>query len=84
MKARQRRKAVQQMQSRGLSIRRSCALADIERSNFYYVAHPRNDTELGETLEAISIRYKRYGYRRAHALILRSGDVVNHKRVYRL
>jgi len=84
MKARRRRKAVRHMEAQGLSIRRSCALVGMERSSFYYEAHPRDDTELGESLKAISIRYKRYGYRRAHALIVRSGDVVNHKRVYRL
>jgi putative transposase len=72
------------METQSLSIRRSCALVGIERSSFYYEGHPRDDTEFGETLKAISIRYKRYGYRRAHALILRSGDIVNHKRVYRL
>lgn len=72
------------MERHGLSIKRSCALVGIERSSFYYQAHPREDTKLVETLKAISIRYKRYGYRRAHALILRKGDVVNHKRVYRL
>jgi transposase InsO family protein len=72
------------MERQGLSIKRSCALAGIERSSFYYQAHPRDDSELSQTLKSISVRYKRYGYRRAHALILRKGDVVNHKRVYRL
>ncbi|MFH2076712.1 MAG: IS3 family transposase [Pseudomonadota bacterium] len=72
------------MVTHGLSIKRSCALTGIERSSFYYKARPRDDTGLGETLKAISVRHKRYGYRRAHALILRSGKIVNHKRVYRL
>jgi putative transposase len=84
VKAQPRREAVRYMKVQGLSIRRSCALVGIERSSFYYEAHARDDTELCEVLKAISIRYKRYGYRRAHALILRGGDIVNHKRVYRL
>lgn len=82
--AQQRRKAVNKMHEKGLSLRRSCALIGFERSSFYYQAHPRDDTQLCEELKEIAQRFKRYGYRRAHVLILRSGQTVNHKRVYRL
>jgi putative transposase len=72
------------MHEKGLSLRRSCALIGFERSSLYYKAHPRGDTQLCEELKMIAKRFKRYGYRRAHALIVRSGQGVNHKRIYRL
>jgi putative transposase len=72
------------MNERGLSLRRSCALIGFERSSLYYMPHPRDNKDLCEKLKAISQRFKRFGYRRAHALIVRSGESVNHKRVYRL
>jgi putative transposase len=84
VKARQRRKAVKRMQEEGLSVRRSCALIGFERSSLYYQRRPPDDRELCEKLKAIAQRFKRFGYRRAHALIVRSGEVVNHKRIYRL
>jgi len=72
------------MNGRGLSLRRGCALIGLKRSSLYYKECPRDDSELCERLKAISQRFKRFGYRRAHVLIVRSGEVVNHKRVYRL
>jgi putative transposase len=72
------------MHEKGLSLRRSCALIGFERSSLYYRARPRDDSELSEKLKAIAKRFKRFGYRRAHALIVRSGEIVNHKRIYRL
>jgi putative transposase len=84
VKAQQRRKAVERMHGTGLSLRRSCALIGLERSSLYYKGHPRDDRELCEKLKTIAQRFKRFGYRRAHALSVRSGEIVNHKRIYRL
>ena len=72
------------MHGKGLSLRRSCALMGCERSSLYYRARPRDEKELCEKLKAIAQRFKRFGYRRAHALIVGSGEIVNHKRIYRL
>ena len=72
------------MNGRGLSLRRSCALIGLERSSLYYKSHPHDDRELCGKLKAIAQRFKRFGYRRAHALIVRSGQIVNLKRIYRL
>ena len=72
------------MNGGGLSLRRSCALIGLERSSLYYKTRPQDDRELCEKLKAIAQRFKRFGYRRAHALIVRSGEMVNHKRIYRL
>lgn len=37
-----------------------------------------------ECLKQTAVRYPRFGYRRAHALLRRDGQKVNHKRVHRL
>lgn len=37
-----------------------------------------------ECLKQIAAKHKRFGYRRAHALLRRAGQTVNHKRVHRL
>jgi len=69
---------------RGIAIARCCALVEIERSSFYYRSHGREDDELLENLRRIAREHKRYGYRRAWALLRRQGEQVNHKRVERL
>ncbi len=68
----------------GLSERQSCAVAGIARSVYHYVGDPGGDRELVRRIRAIARRYKRYGYRRAWALLRRGGVKVNLKRVYRL
>jgi len=68
----------------GLSQRRSCALVEMARASFEYRAHPRQDKELLQEIRAIARKHKRYGYRRAWALIRRKGKKVNVKRIRRL
>ncbi len=53
---------MERMHGRGLSLRRSCALIGLERSNLYYKARPRDDRELCEELKTIAQRFKRFGY----------------------
>jgi len=72
------------MHGKGLSQRRSCALIGLEGSSLYYKACPQDDNEMCEKLKAIAQRFKRFGYRQAHALIVRSGETINQKRTYRL
>jgi putative transposase len=79
-----RRAAVSFLRERGLSERRGCVLAGVSRSGLRYQAHPRDDNDLAERLREIARRHKRYGYRRALALLRRGQLKVNHKRVYRL
>jgi len=79
-----RRAAVSFLKERGLSERRSCVLAGVSRSGLRYRAHPRDNTDLAERLREIARRHKRYGYRRALALLRRDRLEVNHKRVHRL
>jgi putative transposase len=63
---------------------RACKLAEIARSSFRYVPRPRDDSELTERIKAITHKHKRYGYRRAWALLRREGIKVNRKRVWRI
>jgi putative transposase len=79
-----RRAAVSFLKERGLSGRRSCVLAGVSRSGLRYHAHPRDDSDLAERLREIARRHKRYGYRRALALLQRDQLKVNHKRVHRV
>jgi putative transposase len=76
-----------QFQARGLSLRRSCALCHISRSSLGYRPRLRRrlrDQQLVAQLREIARKHPRYGYRRAHALLCRSGTRVNVKRVHRL
>ena len=79
-----RRQAVDFLKRRGLSERRSCVLVKLSRSSLHYVAHPRDDGNLEQRLREIARKHKRYGYRRAWALLRREQVVVNHKRVHRV
>jgi len=67
-----------------ISERRSCHLVGITRSSARHRAQPVADTELSEELRAIAARHPRFGYRRAHALLKRAGQPINHKRVARV
>lgn len=44
----------------------------------------KDDTALAERLRDLARQRPRFGYRRLHALIRRDGELVNHKRVYRV
>jgi len=79
----QRRVAAQVLIDAGLSQRRSCALVGLSRSTLRYQPKARDDAAVIEKLRKIARANKRYGYRRAAAL-LRREQPVNHKRVQRL
>lgn len=66
-----------------MSERGACRLASLPRPPLRYKSR-REDAPLSECLQAIANKHKRFGYRRAHALLVRAGERVNHKRVYRL
>jgi len=67
----------------GLSVRRACALSQIHRSTFHYIAHPNDDTALLTQIRELAAQHPRYGYRRISVLIRRK-EQVNQKRVRRL
>jgi putative transposase len=80
--ASQRREAVGILKQRQVSERRSCQLVSLSRPGFHYQVR-KADGALLEKLKAIAQEHPRYGYRRAWAVLRRSGDQLNHKRVHR-
>lgn len=79
-----RREQVDFAVSRGVSVRRSCALLEVSRSALRYVSRmPARDAELAAELQQISAAHPRYGHRFAWALVRRRW-CVNRKRVRRL
>jgi putative transposase len=79
----EQREAVQFLVAGGLSAQRACALVQIHRSTFRYVAHPNDDTALQNQIQALALQHPRYGYRRISVLIIRS-LMVNQMRIRRL
>ena len=63
---------------------RACGLMQLERSSYYYRAHPRDNRAVTVRLKELAAVRVRYGYRRLTILLRREGWKVNAKRVYRL
>ena len=66
------------------SERRACRLVGIDRSSARYRTRRSGDDELRGRLRELALERRRFGYRRLHVMLVREGQVVNHKRVYRL
>ena len=65
------------------SERRACLLMTMAVSSYRYQAR-RCDEGLRVRLVELAREKPRFGYRRLHVLLQRSGEVVNHKRVHRV
>jgi len=65
------------------SQQRACGLLQIAVSSFRY-QNRRDDEQLRARLVELAREKPRFGYRRLHILLARSGEHVNHKRVYRV
>lgn len=82
--ARGRRGQVTFALSKGLSLRRACALLQVARSSVHYRSRMQaRDEELRQQLQVIAKQHPRYGYRRAWALLRRT-QVITSKRVQRV
>lgn len=80
-----RRAAVEFLNKQGLSQRRSCQIVQISRCGLQYRSRRAEaDTKLGDELKQIAGQHLRFGYRRAHAVLERAGQQINHKRVQRV
>ena len=72
-------------QSRGVGLRRACALIKISRSSLYY--HHRinsNDDLVIRAMKELSARHLRFGVRRIRVLLKREGLCVGKMRCRRL
>lgn len=67
-----------------LSERRACRAIGVQRSSIRYESHREEPTELITEMRELAKQRPRYGYRRLHDLLVKSGHKVNRKRVYRL
>lgn len=72
------------MASHGVSERRACSLADLDRSTFQYPKREGGDEPLRKRLRELAGERRRFGYRRLGILLAREGLRANHKKLYRL
>jgi putative transposase len=82
-----RRRAVARLQDAfGVSERRACAVVGQHRSTQRLCPRPApaDDAKLRSRLRQIARRHTRWGWRMAHALLLREGWVINKKRTRRV
>lgn len=80
----ERREAVRLLETKGISVRRACALVQLQRATFVYQARPRQEQdELVAEIASVAHQQPRYGYRRVWAVLKRSRKL-NRKRVHRL
>lgn len=55
-----------------------------QNSKRYKPTEKSGDALVTERLKALSARWKQFGYRRLHVMLLREGFEINHKKTYRL
>ncbi|MEQ8249555.1 MAG: IS3 family transposase [Alphaproteobacteria bacterium] len=72
------------MDVHGLSERRACRLASLDRSTYQYRKRSDGDAVLRQRLRALAGERRRFGYRRLGILLAREGWQVNHKKLFRL
>ncbi len=80
-----KRRLVQELHDKGLTIDAALKIAGIKRSTYYYRSTVKGSDEvLLEKIKEIAFKHPYYGYRRIWAVLRRQGYKVNKKRVYRL
>ncbi len=72
------------MEAHGLSARRACRLAELDRSTFQYRKRPSGDERVRRRLRELAHERRRFGYRRLGILLDREGIQANHKKVFRI
>jgi len=70
-------------QDHAFSQRRACGLVMLAVSSYRYESR-RSDEPLRTKLVELAREKPRFGYRRLHVLLRRSGEQVNHKRLHRI
>jgi len=79
-----KRKAVRLLCEKGASERLACQLVGIERKTNRRQLTTNEDTKLKLCIEKLAQEKPRYGYKRLTLLIRKEGQIVNHKKVYRI
>ncbi len=69
----------------GVSQRRACVVVHQHRSTQRHeLVRSPQEVCLRQRIQALAVKYPRYGYRRVHVMLIRDGYQVNRKRVQRL
>ena len=84
MTAPARRELVRCMREKGLTERRSLAIARMSASSLRYQPRPDRNVELRARIVALAQRHRRYGVGMIHLKLRQAGQMVNYKRVERL
>lgn len=80
-----RRKAAGHLRGQyGVSGRRAAKILLLHRSTLRYEPRPDHSDAVRERLRELSTEYPRYGYRMLTDKLRQEGEVINHKRVYRI
>jgi transposase InsO family protein len=79
-----RRELVRWMRTRGLTERRSLAVAGLSASSLRYQPRPDRNVELRARIVALAQRHRRYGVGMIHLKLQQAGEQVNYQRVERL
>ena len=79
-----RRELVRWMRTRGLTERRSLAIAGMSASALRYQPRPDHNQALREQIVSLAQRHRRYGAEMIYLKLRQAGQIVNHKRVERL
>lgn len=79
-----RRELVRWMRTRGLTERRSLAIAGMSASSLRYQPRPDRKVALRTRIVALAQRHRRYGVGMIHLKLRQAGERVNYKRVERL
>ena len=84
MTVERKREAVVFLKTREVSERRSCQLILLARSTCQYRIRREPDEKFETEVKELAFAHPRYGYRRVHAWLNRSGQKTNRKRVVRV
>ena len=79
-----RRRAVEHLKSRRVSERRACRLTGFSRSAAWRPLKGPQDEPLRTRLKQLAAQYPRYGCPTLHDMLVIEGQVINHKRTFRI
>lgn len=80
-----RRRAVEFVRARGISIRRACALYQVARSSLRYKSKLKSkDAPATAAMRDLAAQYPRYGYRKIRIFLSREGHKMSVDRAHRL
>lgn len=68
----------------GMSERKACGWLKVRRKSYGYRRKKADSSKLMKRIKELALKHPRFGYRRIWALLVRAGELINVKKVYRL